>query len=178
MKQHDYRILLYGLIGLVFGVCDWFYLDWLGHHISWGALRQSILVVPIILIMNYGIWLVPILPVVFFEARRAIKITSPMLAGALTWSCAIFSYYFYYAVLLSFGKLIHFEHLSILGEKGENFWYEYWQMFKGIILGQFLEWIIIAIIGGAVLGALAFWSVRKRFHAIAKSTALHRIDEK
>jgi hypothetical protein len=46
------------LIGLIFGIIDWFYLDWLAH-ISWGNLGQTILVVPIILAMNYGIWLVP-----------------------------------------------------------------------------------------------------------------------
>ena len=80
----------------------------------------------------------------------------------LTWSCAILSYYVYYAILLSLGKLIHLEHLNIFGDKYETFWYEYWQMFKGIILGQFFEWIIIAMIGGATLGSLAFWFLHKK----------------
>jgi len=29
-------------------------------------------------------------------------------------------------------------------------------MFKGIILGQFFEWIIIAVIGGGAIGALIY----------------------
>ncbi len=87
----------------------------------------------------------------------------PVFAGALTWSCAIFSYYTYYAILLSLEKLIHLEHLNIFGEKYETFWPEYWQMFNRIITNQFFEWIIIAIIGGAVIGALAFWFYHKIF---------------
>ncbi len=35
-------------------------------------------------------------------------------------------------------------------------------MFNRIILSQFLEWIGIAIIGGGVVGALAFWFARRR----------------
>lgn len=140
---------------------DWFYLNWIAH-ISWGSLGQSILVVPIILLMNYGIWLLPIIPVVIYEVRYADKIISPMLACSLTWCSAIFSYYSYYAVLLSIGKLINLEHLNIFGEKYDTFWPEYWQMFNRVILDQFLEWIIIAIIGGAAIGALTFWLFHKK----------------
>jgi hypothetical protein len=121
-------------------------------------------VVPIIIIMNYGIWLVPIIPVVIYEANVSGKYTYPMLTGTLTWSCAIFSYYAYYAILLSLGKLINLEHLNIFGVKDETFWYYYWQMFKGIILGQFFEWIIIAVFGGGIIGALAFLFFRKKTH--------------
>jgi hypothetical protein len=161
MDHPKQRFVVYALIGLIFGVLDWFYLNWLAH-VSWGGLGESILVVPIIIGMNYGIWLVPIIPVTIYEARRAEKSVYPMLAGMLTWSCAIFSYYAYYAALLSFGKLIHLEHLNILGEKYDSFWYEYWQMFKWIILGQFFQWIVIALIGGAVIGALTFRLLRNK----------------
>ena len=91
-----------------------------------------------------------------------------MLAGMLTWSCAIFSYYAYYAVLLSLGKLPHLEHLNIFGTKDEAFWAEYWRMFNTIITGQFLEWIFIALIGGAVIGALAFWVEHKKSRSQSK----------
>lgn len=155
MNETRRRFFLYALVGLIFSIIDWFYLDWLAH-ISWGSLGESILVVPIIIVMNYGIWLVPIIPVVIYEARHAEKIIYPMLAGMLTWSCAIFSYYVYYTILLSLGKLIHFEHFNIFGDKDETFWYYYWHMFNGIILGQLLEWIIIAIIGGGAIGALIY----------------------
>jgi hypothetical protein len=170
------RFFLYALIGLIFGIIDWFYLNWLAH-ISWGSLGESVLVVPIIIGMNYGIWLVPIIPVVIYEARHAEKMLYPMLTGMLTWSCAIFSYYVYYAILLSLGKLIHLEHLNIFGDKNATFWWEYWHMFNGIILGQFLEWIIIAIIGGAIIGALPFWFLHKRPHTLTQEIEIQKLED-
>jgi len=112
MNKPRYRFLLYAIIGLTFGIINWFYLNWLAH-ISWGSLRESILVIPIIIGMNYGIWLVPIIPVVIYEALQTKRIRNPVVAGILTWSCAIFSYYFYYAILLSLGKLPNLELLNI-----------------------------------------------------------------
>ena len=161
MTNTRHRFIIYSIMGLIFGILDWFYLDWLAH-VSWGSLGQSSLMIPVILILNYGIWLVPIVPVVFYESRAASRIIVPVLAGILTWSCAILSYYFYYACLLSLGKLPHLEHLNIFGDKYAAFWYEYWQMFKGIIIGQFFEWVIIAVLGGATLGAFSFWISRKK----------------
>ena len=79
MNRLNRHFLVYILIGLAFGMIDWFYLNWIAH-ISWGSLGQSILVMPIILLMNYGIWLLPITPVVIYEVRYADKIISPMLA--------------------------------------------------------------------------------------------------
>lgn len=160
------RSLVYMLIGLVFGTLDWFYLDWLANGVTWGSLGDSIIVVPIIILMNFGIWLVPIIPVVIYEARQSHKIRNPMWAGVLTWCCAIFAYYAYYSLLLVMGKLEHLEHLNVFSERSETFWFEFWQIFKQIILIQFLEWIIIAIIGGAFIGALAFWV----FHVKSSST--------
>ena len=164
MNRPRIRFLLYAVLGLVFGVLDWFYLEWLAH-ISWGSLGNSFLVVPILIGMNYGVWLILILPVTLYEARVAETRVRPMLAGMLTWSCAIFSYYAFYAALLSLGKLPHLEHFNIFAEKDETFWYFYWHMFNGIILGQFLEWIVIALLGGAIIGALAFWYTHKRKRA-------------
>ncbi len=161
MSRTNGRFFLYVLIGLFFGIIDWFYLNWLAH-ISWGRLGDSFFIIPIIILMNYGIWLIPIIPVVIYEAKIVQKIIFPALAGMLTWMSAIFSYYVYYGILLSLGKLVHLEHLNIFGDKYDAFWYEYWQMFKGIILGQFFEWIIIAIIGGGVIGALAFAIFHKK----------------
>jgi hypothetical protein len=152
------------------------YLNWLAH-ISWGGLGESILVLPVIIGMNYGIWLVPIIPVVIYEARHTQRIRNPILAGMLTWSCAIFSYYCYYGILLSLGKLMHLEHLNIFGDKNATFWLEYWRMFNRIILGQFLEWIIIALIGGALIGALSFWFIHKRPKDLTQEYETQKLEE-
>lgn len=177
MKESKCRFLLYALVGLNFGIIDWFYLNWLAH-ISWGTVgEESILVLPIVVGMNYGIWLVPIIPVAIYEARHARRIRNPMLAGMLTWSCAIFSYYVYYAILLSLGKLINLEHLNIFGDKSETFWSEYWHMFNRIILGQFIEWIIIAVIGGAIIGALSLWFIHERENDHKQESEIRKLED-
>lgn len=168
MKKPGFRFLFYALLGLVFGIFDWFYLAWLAH-ISWGQLGDSILVIPIIIAMNYGIWLLPVIPIEINEARLSEKRFFPVLAGILTWSSALFSYYLYYAILLSYGKLTNLEHLSVFGDRSLSLWPEYWRMFDRIILSQFLEWIIIAILGGAVTGALIHWMVRKANEHLSRS---------
>lgn len=48
------------------------------------------------ILMNYGIWLVPLVPAVIFESRKADRIVAPILTGVLIWSSAILSYYLFY----------------------------------------------------------------------------------
>jgi hypothetical protein len=99
MKRWHY----YVLIGLVFGIFDWFYLDWLSRGLGPNLGENPFIVIPIIIGLNYGIWLVPVIPVVIYETQKADTIKGPILAAIITWSCALFSYYFYYAMLLVVG---------------------------------------------------------------------------
>lgn len=161
MNKQRRRILFYAAIGLIFGVLDWFYLDWLAH-LSWGSLGQSVVVVPIILILNYGIWLVPVIPIAIYEARRAQRITSPIAASVITWLCAMVGYYGFYALQLSLGKLPSYEHLNIFGEKYPGFWLDFSRIFNRVILSQFLEWTLIAIVCGSILGAIIFKLFRQK----------------
>ena len=161
MNKPKRRFLLYILVGLIFGIIDWFYLNWLAH-ISWGSMGESILVVPVIIAMNYGIWLVPIIPAVIIAARNGQRIWDPILIGIITWIFALVGYYAYYWALLSLGKLPNLGHLNVFGENFTGFRLEYWRLVRRVILYQFLEWSLIAIIGGAVIGALAWWILRKK----------------
>ena len=74
------RWYIYLLVGLSFGVIDWFYLDWLTFDFSYNLRELSFWIIPIMFIMNYGIWLVPLIPAVIFESRKADRIRSPILA--------------------------------------------------------------------------------------------------
>lgn len=167
------RWYIYILIGLIFGIFDWFYLDWLARGIGPNLGENPFIVIPIILILNYGIWLLPIIPVVIYEIHQTEKIKSPMLAGILTWCCALFSYYTYYAILLSLGKLPNLAHLNVLGARYDSFWRDYGAMFKRVILFQFLEWIPIAVIGGGLTAAFFWWVLKKR----TKKTTEHKNGE-
>lgn len=147
----------YSLIGLAFGVFDWFFLQWLSQGLGPNLGENPVIVIPIIIGLNYGIWLVPIIPVVIYETNKAETIKGPILAAILTWCCALFSYYTYYALLLSLGKLPNLAHLNVFGERYDGFWGEYGRIFNRIILFQFLEWLPIAIIGGTTIAALFWW---------------------
>ena len=83
---------LYVLIGLAFGVFDWFFLQWLSKGFGPNLGENPFIVIPIIIGLNYGIWLVPIIPIVIYETLGAKSIKSPILAAILTWCCALFSY--------------------------------------------------------------------------------------
>lgn len=156
------RWYVYILIGLVFGVVDWFFLDWLSSGLGPNLGDNPFIIIPIIIGLNYGIWLVPIIPVVIYETHQADHIKGPILAGILTWCCALFSYYTYYAILLSTGKLPNLAHLNLFGPLYAGFWRDYWAMFKRVILFQFLEWIPIAFIGGSIIAAIFWWLLKKR----------------
>lgn len=157
MKRWPY----YLLIGLIFGVLDWFYLDWLARGLGPNLGENPFFVIPVIILLNYGIWLVPVIPVILYEIRQADQVKTPILAAILTWCSALFSYYAYYAILLSTGQLPNLTHLSLFGSRYVGFWRDYWAMFRWIILSQFLEWIPIAIIGGSIIAGLLWWLIKK-----------------
>lgn len=148
------RWLIYCLIGLVFGVVDWYYLDLLAHF-SWGQLGESPLVIPIIIALNYGIWFVPVLPIAIYEVHRSKSARLSAVAGITVWSSAIFSYYTYYTALLAFWGLPHMDYLLIFGKRSPTFWQDWARVFQKVILSQFFEWVIIAVIGGGIVGLVA-----------------------
>lgn len=147
------RFLLYSLLGLAFGVFDWYYLDGLAHF-PWGPLGENLIVVPIIILLNYGIWLVPVIPVAIYEARRSQRARSSALASALTWSAALLGYYAYYTVLLAFWGLPQMEHMLVFTTRSATFWQDWWVTFDRVILAQLLDWLPVGILGGAIIGFL------------------------
>lgn len=72
-------------------------------------------------VLNYGIWLVPLIPIVIYESRKASNIKKPAYAGMLIWGAGVTSYYGYYWLLLSLGKLPGWDYLNVFGSKFEGF---------------------------------------------------------
>jgi len=50
-------------------------------------------------------------------------------------------------------------------------------MFNRIILGQFFEWIITAVIGGAFIGALSFRLIHRRSKDLANGHEIQKLEE-
>lgn len=106
-------------------------------------------------------WLVPVLPVTFYESRTSRSVSRSAKAGALCWVSSIASYYIYYLLLLAFWGLPNMEHLLVLGPKQAGFWQEWSAAFQKIILNQVIEWLPIALVGGSLVGFAVWWFVSR-----------------
>lgn len=152
---------IYLLIGIGFGILDWYYLDLLG---SLGrkpglndALNQAseivrLLAVAFMIASNYGIWLVPVIPASIIEWRRSHSLGRAALAAAVLWAGAMVGYYGYYALLLLFTGLPGMEFMLYSSHLAPGYWADFWPSFKNLIIGQFLMWLLIALIAGPVVG--------------------------
>ena len=154
------RWILYTLISLVFGALDWYYLNWLTYDLSRSFMATPILWRVLKNILSYSIWLAPIIPIVIIESRKAANVKEPAYAGMLTWGAGVLSYYSYYGLLLSLGKLPNWAYLNVFGPNFEGFWIDYWRKLRYWIFEEIFQWLPIAVIGGAFLGVLAW----KFFH--------------
>ena len=146
------RWWLFALVGLAFGVLDWFV-------VQWTASSSLFSVLPVIWVSGFNalVWLIPILPVVSHTANRATAWHSAPLAGMLTWGCAVVSYYLFYALRLALGQVVGWEHLNIFAGKENGFWQIFGQAFKRLILVQTLEWLWVGLLGGFLIGLLVRW---------------------
>ncbi len=164
------RPWLYALAGLCFGVLDWFYLDWLPSLGRSPALNDWLMAAPGIVrilavlapvALNYGIWLVPVIPVAIFEMKRSASIRRSALAAVIVWVAAMLGYYSFYALLLLFAGLPQLEFMLYSNRFTPGYWTNPWPLFRNLILNQVLMWAAIAVVCGGIVGAATGWVVRK-----------------
>jgi hypothetical protein len=171
------RWLIYLAIGLSFGIVDWYFLDLLASLNSVQFLNEDpplllrLLVVMILVSLNYGIWLVPVIPTAIHEIKCSHSIRKAALAAVLIWSAAIFSYYTFYALLLMFVGLPNLEFMLYSNHQAATYWTDWWPPFKRIIVDQFVEWIGIAVIGGGIVGTLSAYFYQRRSKRLSSKQA-------
>ena len=147
------RWLVYILIGIVFGVFDFYYQAFISdtmHVHPLGGLGIS-LILPI---LEIGIWLAPIIPIVVHEARLSTSSWLPALASALTWSTSVAAYYLTNAFQLAIMGVPGRPELHISNHLDPYFWSNWRGVFFEELVANNVEWIIVAVIGGAVTGFL------------------------
>lgn len=154
--------LKYLLLGLAFGIADWHYLDLLASA-HWQSFLGNgplapLVGVPLILALNWGIWLVPVVPAAIYEARRTGSARVAATAAVVIWCATIVGYYLYYAVLLTFVGLPGMDFL-LFSHRGASavYWRVWLNYFNSLIVAQFLEWIVVAVAGGALVGVGCAW---------------------
>lgn len=165
------RWLIYITIGLGFGIVDWYFIDFLLHLVieirlnTIGTAASRLLAI-VYHFLNFGIWLVPLVPAAVYEMNRSLSPRKAALSGFIIWVMAIFSYYAYYTYLLMFVGFPTLGFMLFSNRQSSTYWAEWWLPFRSLVLGQFIEWIGVAVIGGPLVGALsafAFNFASKRF---------------
>ncbi len=152
------RWWFYILLGLVFGLLDWYFLALLASVSQVQALNDAPAwlqtgVVVLMVAFNYGVWLLPAIPAAIHERKISGSLLKAALAAALVWSLALVGYYAWYAFLLLFVGLPNFDFMLFSNRHAPSYWADFWPPFKRAIVDQLLEWIGVALVGGALAGA-------------------------
>ncbi|MBX4262792.1 hypothetical protein KTC96_23320 (plasmid) [Clostridium estertheticum] len=149
------RWFIYIIIGVLFGVFDFFYQEFTEGMATSYAMW---------FVVAWAIWLIPIIPVVIYEAKVSKSSVMSALANVLTWSVSTISYYLFIPIKLIFiGQATRIE--MYISNYRDQF---YWSNLKSILLGDVLSgivrWIGVAIVGGFITGFLIsfiYLSLRK-----------------
>ena len=158
------RWIIYILIGLVFGIIDWYFIDLLAYLSQTQRLNAFFLersefirqlYVIVLIVLNYGIWLVPAIPIAIIEMKRSGRLWKATLAAVLVWSMALLSYYAYYAFLLMFVGLPNFDFMLFKNRLAATYWADWWPPFKRVIVDQFFEWLLVGLAGGTIIGVIS-----------------------
>ncbi len=176
------RWIIYIIIGLVFGIIDWYFIDLLAELNQTQQLNSYMLgrsegirqlYVLGLIGLNWGVWLVPAIPIAIFEMKRSGRIWKAALAAVLVWIMALISYYALYAFLLMFVGLPNFDFMLFKNRLSATYWVNWWPPFKRVIVNQFLEWLLVGLAGGTIVGVLSAYlysiSAKKRNPMNAKT---------
>lgn len=146
---------IYLMIGVVFGVVDFFYHGFLSSFLGrQQAFTPSLAGEIAWLVLSIGIWLVPIVPIALYEARISRSRLRSALASLTTWCVSIVSYYLSNVAQLAFLGLPSRMELHISNHGAPFFWENWVSVFLQDILGGIAEWIVVAAIGGFIVGFL------------------------
>ncbi len=150
------RWVIYIIIGIAFGVFDFYYHSFLSNILA----RQQVFTPSIggeiiWLTLSIGIWLVPIVPIIIYEAKISKSKLRASFASILTWCASIVSYYLTNAFQLAFvgssGRL----ELHISNQNDPFFWENWGNVFyQDIIVAGIVRWSVVAVLGGLIIGFL------------------------
>ncbi len=154
------RWLVYALIGILFGVFDFYYqiflyntFDQLSSGFGTNFVRS---------IFVLGIWLVPIVPIILYESKKSNSSWLPALASALTWSIAVVVYYLTNAFQLAIIGVPSRPEMHISNRNDAFFWKNWIDVFINDLVLNNLEWMVVALFGGTVMGLLLNFILRNR----------------
>lgn len=139
------RWCIYIAIGILFGVFDFYYQEFTQRmctsFVSW-------------FIVAWSVWLIPAIPIVSYEAKVSQSKKRSISANILVWSVSVLSYYLYMAIKLIFIGQESMKFLHISNYRDRFYLSNLKSLFLGDVLKGITEWIVVAIVGGVVIGFL------------------------
>lgn len=140
------RWIVYIIIGIVFGIFDFFY-----QEVTVGALKNWHL---LLFIIDWAVWLVPAIPIVIYETKISNSRKAAVFSNVLVWSLAIISYSLYMIFKLVFIGQTSMKFLYISNYRDKFYISNVKSFFVGSVWTEIYSWLPVAIIGGAVTGFL------------------------
>ncbi|WP_026961081.1 hypothetical protein [Alicyclobacillus herbarius] len=146
MKRRWY---IYIIVGILFGVFDFYFPNFLTYwridSRFWGNTVGFVLTV--------GLWLVSVVPIVLYEVKVSRSRILSTLANSLTWCIAVIVYYLTNVIQLAIGDSTQ-PYLGISNHREPSFWANWGTVLLTYILGHIIEWTLVAVIGGSMIGFL------------------------
>ena len=149
------RWLIYILIGILFGVFDFYYQEFT-QSISTSTIAWFIIA--------WSVWLVPVIPIVLYEAKISKSVVKSVFANILVWSVSVISYYMYIPIKLVFIGQSTMLEFYISNYRSEFYWSNLKELIWGLISEDAPEWLVVAVLGGLIVGfciSFSFLRLRK-----------------
>lgn len=145
---HLRRWLGYALLGLCFGVADWYAMEILKEIFP----PLGIFGLIVGFAAMWGVWLLPALAVVAAELRASRRARWCAAAVALVWVCAIAAYYLLYGFLLAFDGEPPLSLGYALGHLAMRGWADWAEIMRTLLLRDIMRWGAAALACGALVG--------------------------
>ena len=148
------RWLIYVLIGVLFGVFDFYYQEFTQNLIT---------STKIWFVVAWSVWLVPVMPIVLYEAKISESVVKSVFANILVWSVSVISYYMYIPIKLVFIGQSTMSEFYISNYRNQFYWSNLKSLIWGLISEDTPEWLVVAILGGLIVGfCISFSYLRLR----------------
>lgn len=152
------RWFKYMLTGLGFGILDYGFMELVALIAQSGINSAPPALQVLAAVLLYGavwlVWLIPLAPLAISEYRRSSSQKLAALAGVAVWAPAMVGYYLTYAVYLLVIGAPHLEHLLLRNRYAPDYWWVTSHFLEGVVLKQYLEWTVGAVLLGATAGCL------------------------
>jgi hypothetical protein len=145
------RWFWYSLLGIAFGIFDFYWQAFISNtlHLQQAQGTGGMVVW---LIASVGIWLAPVIPVIFHEANVSHSAWLSALASTIVWCAAVAAYYLTNGFQLAFIGVPERPELLFSNQNDPYFWANWKSVFFYDLVGGSIEWLVAAVIGGSLIG--------------------------